>query len=144
VRFHVFSVRRELEAVVQRQVTARVQADRDADDARARVAAIARNLALLQALQAEREGIYAGSLVYGGHGVQYHQGESNFFKKKRKHHWTCSCGLYQYGGNRPGGSCPNNRSYSQPTWDAWAAQAKADGSWQRVLSERGYDFSVEG
>jgi hypothetical protein len=133
-----------MEAVVQRRETARVQADHDAAAARARVAAIAKNLALRQKLQAEREGIYAGSVAYGGHAAQYHHGESNVFRRRRPHHWTCGCGLYQEGGDHPGGNCPNTRYYTQPTWDAWAAQAKANGTWQRVLTERGYDFTVEG
>jgi hypothetical protein len=62
----------------------------------------------------------------------------------KPHHWTChhNCGLYQTGGDSPGGFCPNNRYHTQPTWEAWAAQAQADGTWNAVLVERGYDFTV--
>jgi hypothetical protein len=134
-------VRAELAVVIQRRVTARVKADNDAAVARARVAALAKNAEVLQVLQAERQHAHASSLTYGPHRAQYHQGNGNIFHKRR-HHWTCGCGLFQHKGDHPGGSCPANPSHTQPTWEAWQAQVKADGSWTTILTQRGYDFAV--
>jgi rubrerythrin len=136
------AVSAELAALRQRRTEARMQAEAEARMIHARAAATARNAAIVAELEAERRHVHASSITQGPHHPQYHVGSSNIFNRKR-HHWTCRCGLYQYAGDRPGGSCPANRYHTQPTWEMWQAQAQADGSWRKVLEERGYDFSVD-
>jgi hypothetical protein len=135
-------VRTELAAILQRREDARTNADLEAQRAAAAVAALARNRAIEEGIEAERRFVHAGSIAYGPHRWTYHKGESNELKIKKKHSYTCGCGFYQYGGDNPTGQCPSNPYHTQPTWEAWLAQAKADGTWNAALAERGYDFNV--
>lgn len=124
-----------------------LRAREEKDAARAKAAAdrakSERNDEILRVLQAEREHIYQASRYLGGHNAQYHGGRHNFLGVKvRDHSWSCGCGMHQSGGGQPGGQCPNNVGYSQPTWEAYRSSLGApDGpAWRLELQKRGYDW----
>jgi hypothetical protein len=97
---------------------------------------------ILAALESEHRLKRLNSRVHPPHNFHYHQGARNFYYQ-RPHRWICvRCGLCQIGGDCPTGQCPTTEPYyTLPAWEEWMAQAKEDGTWQRVLEVRGYDFT---
>jgi hypothetical protein len=115
------------------------------DDITARLSltAMCQNTAILAQLEADVTMRYQASRVNGPHEMVPGPGASK--GKSAQLCWTCkhNCGLFQFSGAAPEGTCPQNVYYTALPWDAWREKAKADGSWKAELTRRRYDFAAE-
>jgi hypothetical protein len=98
-----------------------------------------RNAGIEDALRAELEAIHATMVIFGPHTNVFINHRQNPFRW-RPPAWHCPrCGLYRVGGVPDHGPSQGNRMYTQPTWEEWKSQARAEGTWETILKERGYE-----